>query len=315
MTVPAWLVWLLTLAGIGLFIWAADRYGKRVPARQQRNYNLALAISFPLLVLVLWELLVNFGYVNGRWFPPPTRIVAALWDLIVSYDHFNGTSLLGRPWLIPSIWAEEGWDGAWSLIAESHVLATLYRVAAGFVIGALPGILVGMAMGLNQTIRQMLDPIMSAIYVLPKIAIFPLMMLVFANPFGEGPKVAVIAITAFFLIAINTMAGVRGIDTVYLEAGRNFGAGRWQMLRHVIIPGALPIIFSGLRIALGSALIVIVAVEFIRAQQGVGYLVYYYWTILSIDKMYASLFVVMVLGVGLTWLLQWLERRAMPWRG
>lgn len=315
MTVPAPVVWSLTALLIGFFIWAADAFGKRVPFRQQPLYNRLLAVSFPVVLLLAWELLVSTGYLNGRWFPPPTKIAAALWDLIVSYDRFNKTSLLGRPWLIPSAWAEEGWKGAWGLITESHVLATLYRVAFGFLIGAVPGILTGMAMGLNHTIRQMLDPIMSAIYVLPKIAIFPLMMLIFANPFGEGPKVAVIAITAYFLIAINTMAGVRGIEPVYLEAGRNFGAGRWQMLRHVIIPGALPIIFSGLRIALGSALIVIVAVEFIRAQQGVGYLVFYYWTVLAIDKMYASLFVVMVLGVGLTWLLQWLERKAMPWRG
>ncbi len=315
MSPPPWLVWTFTVVVIGLFIYFADTYGKRVPYARKQAYNRALAIGFPLLVLVTWELLVHFGYLNGRWFPPPSRILVALWDLITSYNHRDETSLLGRPWLIPGIWAQEGWKGAWALLAESHVLATLFRVAAGFVIGAAPGILVGMAMGLNHTIRQMLDPIMSAIYVLPKIAIFPLMMLVFANPFGEGPKVAVIAITAFFLIAINTMAGVRGIEPVFLEAGRNFGAGRWQMLRHVIIPGALPIIFSGLRIALGSALIVIVAVEFIRAQQGVGFLVFYYWTVLSIDKMYASLFVVMVMGVGLTWLLQWLERKAMPWRG
>lgn len=314
MSLPGWLVWLLTGAVVALFVYGADRYGKRVPLKRQPFYNRLLAFSFPLLLLVAWELLVNWGYLNGRWFPPPTRIARALWDLVVTYDRFNKTSLLGRPWLIPSVLQVEGWRGAWGLIAESHVLATLYRVAFGFLIGAGPGVLTGMAMGLNRTIRQMLDPIMSAIYVLPKIAIFPLMMLIFANPFGEGPKVAVIAITAFFLIAINTMAGVMGIEPVYLEAGRNFGAGRWQMLRHVIVPAALPIIFSGLRIALGSALIVIVAVEFIRAQQGVGFLVFYYWQVLAIDKMYASLFVVMLMGVGLTWLLQWIERRAMPWR-
>lgn len=314
MAAPAWLAWSLTGGALALFVYGADRLGRGVPPKRQPLYNRLLATGFPLLLLLAWELLVGWGYLNGRWFPPPTRIAAALWDLIVTFDRFNKTSLLGRPWLIPIVWSEEGWRGAWSLIAESHVLATLFRVAFGFLIGAAPGVLTGMAMGLNRTIRQMLDPIMSAIYVLPKIAIFPLMMLIFANPFGEGPKVAVIAITAFFLIAINTMAGVMGIEPVYLEAGRNFGAGRWQMLRHVIIPGALPIIFSGLRIALGSALIVIVAVEFIRAQQGVGFLVFYYWQILAIDKMYAALFVVMLMGVGLTWLLQWVERRTMPWR-
>ncbi len=308
------MAWLLAGLVLSAFVLVADRLASRVRPVSQRAYNRTLAIAFPLLLLLIWEVMVGQGFINGRWFPAPTSIAKALWDMIVTYDRFNGTSLLGRPWLIPSVWPEEGWAGVRRLFGESHVLATLGRVAGGFLIGVLPGILVGMAMGLNRTIRQMLDPIMSALYVLPKIAIFPLMMLIFANPFGEGPKVAVIAITAFFLVAINTMAGVRGIETVYIEAGRNYGASSLQMLRHVILPGALPIIFSGLRLALGSSLIVIVAVEFIRAQQGVGFLVFYYWQILGVPKMYGALFVVMLLGVGLTFVLQWLETRVMPWR-
>ena len=104
-------------------------------------------------------------------------------------------------------------------------------------------------MGMNRTIRLMLDATMSAIYVLPKIAIFPIMMLIFANPFGEGPKIAVVAVASFFLVAINTMAGVRDIDPVYIESGKNYGANRWQMFFHVIIPGAMPVIFAGLRLA------------------------------------------------------------------
>ena len=150
MSVPGWLVWSGVFVLIGLFIYFADSFGKRVSFARRPAYNRALAIGFPLLILVLWEVMVHLGYLNGRWFPPPSRITMALWDLIVTYDRFNGTSLLGRPWLIPSIWGEEGWDGAWALIAESHVLATLFRVAAGFVIGALPGILVGMGMTEKQ---------------------------------------------------------------------------------------------------------------------------------------------------------------------
>ena len=90
-------------------------------------------ISIPLLVLVLWELLVNLGYLNGRWFPPPTRIAAALWDLIVTFDRFNGTSLLGRPWLIPSIWVEEGWEWGKPLSHEAYLAAKAVQglLAAG----------------------------------------------------------------------------------------------------------------------------------------------------------------------------------------
>lgn len=306
--------WAILFVDFIFVVLLAERVEKQVAYRHQDVYKRVLATGFPVLLLITWELLVGAGILSARWFPPPSRIAVALWDLVVTFDRFNKTSLLGRPWLIPSVYPQEGWNGALRLVTESHVLATLMRVLVGFTIGALPGVLLGMAMGLNKTVRTMLDSTISAIYVLPKIAIFPLMMLIFPNPFGEGPKIAVVAISAFFLVAISTMAGVRGIDAVYLEAGRNYGANRLQMLRHVIIPGALPIIFSGLRLALGTSLIVVVAVEFIRSQTGVGFLVFYYWQVLVTEKMYAGLFVVMALGVLLTYVLQWLERKVMPWR-
>jgi ABC-type nitrate/sulfonate/bicarbonate transport system permease component len=309
---PLW--WLILGCDAVLVVMLAERIGERVPVAHLEAYKRVLALGFPILLLITWELIVSAGVLNPRWFPKPSRIGAALWDLTVTYDRFGGTSLLGRPWLIPSRLSEEGWSGVTALFRESHVYATLGRVLAGFAIGAMPGMLLGMIMGLNRTVKTMLDSTMSAIYVLPKIAIFPLMMLIFPDPFGEGPKIAVVAISAFFLVAISTMAGVEGIDRVYLEAGRNYGANRLQMLRHVIFPGALPIIFSGLRLAMGTALIVIVAVEFIRAQTGVGFIIYYYWQILVTEKMYAGLAVVMALGVLLTQVLQWCERRVMPWR-
>jgi ABC-type nitrate/sulfonate/bicarbonate transport system permease component len=292
----------------------AQEVEARLPLRWRGGYQRTLALGFPLSLLLLWEGLAGAGVVHARWFPPPSQIAVALWELTVTYDRFNRSSLLGRPWLAPGAFVESGWSGVQALVGESHVWATLSRVFAGFVIGVVPGVLVGMVMGLNRTVRMMLDATMSAIYVLPKIAIFPILMLVFPNPFGEGPKVAVVAISAFFLVAISTMAGVQGIDKVYLEAGRNFGASRWQMFRHVILPGALPIVFSGLRLALGTALIVIVAVEFVRADRGVGFLVFYYWQVLVTPRMYAALVVVMGLGVALTALLQWVEGRVMPWR-
>lgn len=306
--------WAGLLLSFIMIVALAEQVGKRLPLRYKTWYERGLALGFPVVVLLCWELLVGAGILSARWFPPPSQIGSALIDLTVNYDEFNETSLIGRPWLLPQTFATQGWDGVVAQVNESHVWATLMRVLLGFVIGGAPGILIGMVMGLNKTVRTMLDTTMSAIYVLPKIAIFPIMMLIFENPFGEGPKVAVVAISAFFLVAINTMTGVRDIDPVYLQAGKNYGANRWQMFWHVIMPGALPVIFSGLRLALGTALIVIVAVEFVRAQIGVGYVVYYHWQVLETAKMYAGLFVVMLIGILLTYGLQWLERRLMPWR-
>ena len=307
--------WVLGLGGnfVAIVI-LAERLGRYVPVRYARAYERCLALTFPLLLLLSWEMLVGAGILNPRWFPPPSKIVRALWNMAIGYDRFTKTSLLGRPWLLPGKFAEEGWAGVLSLANESHVLLTLFRVFTGFFFGALPGIVIGVVMGMNRTVRLMLDSTMSAIYVLPKIAIFPLMMLIFANPFGEGPKIAVVAVASFFLVAINTMAGVRDIEKVYFESGRNYGANRWQMFRHVTVPGALPVIFAGLRLALGTAIIATVAIEFVRAKKGAGFLILYYWEVMMPEKMYASLVVVMLLGIVLNFGLEWFGRRIMPWR-
>lgn len=310
-----WRDWAWPALGVSfvLLVFICERVGRRVPLQRRALYERSLAFGFPVLVLALWQFAGDTGLLNPLWFPQPTRIAQGLWELTVNYDRFSETSLLGRPWLIPEVFSEGGFAGVVTLLSESHVLATIGRVFVGFVLGAIPGIVLGVVMGVNQTVRLMLDTTLSAIYVLPKIAIFPIVMLMFADPFGEGPKIVVVALAVFILMTINTMAGVRGIDRVYLMAGRNYGANPLQMMWHVILPGALPVIFAGLRIALGTAMIVIISVEFLRAKQGVGYVTFYYWEVLVPEKMYAGLVVVMALGILLTFTLHWLQKRLMPW--
>ncbi|MCI5111241.1 MAG: ABC transporter permease [Marivita sp.] len=311
-----WRSWAWPAIGFSfvLLILISERIGRHVPVRARQTYERTLALGFPVLLLSVWEMAGAMELISPIWFPPPSAIGTALWDVSVNYDRFSETSLLGRPWLIPQEYANGGFAAVGTLLSESHLLATLGRVFAGFLLGAIPGILLGVVMGLNQTVRLMLDTTLAAIYVLPKIAIFPVVMLMFADPFGEGPKIVVVALSVFILMTINTMTGVRNIDPVYLMAGRNYGASPLQMLRHVILPGAMPVIFAGLRIALGTAMIVIISVEFLRAKQGVGYMTFYYWEVLVPEKMYAGLVVVMILGVTLTGLLHWLQRRLMPWK-
>ncbi len=309
---PLW--WLGLFGDFVLAVLIAERASHLVPPRRRALYEGTLAFGFPALALVAWQLIVDAGILSATWFPQPTKIARALWDMTVSYDRFSHTSLIGRPWLIPEAFRQSGLQGVWGLVAESHVWTTLARVGAGFVVGVIPGTLLGVVMGMNKTVRLMLDTTLSAIYVLPKIAIFPIVMLMFADPFGEGPKIVVVALSVFFLMTINAMAGVRDIDPVFLMAGRNYGARGFQLLRHVIIPAAMPVIFAGLRLSLGTALIVIISVEFLRAKQGVGFITFYYWEVLNPEKMYAGLTVVMLLGILLTYVLQWIERRVMPWQ-
>ena len=222
----------------------------------------------------------------------------------------NG-DLLGRFWLLPGKLKEGDWAGILQVMAEGHLWVTLYRIFAGFLLGAIPGIVLGVIMGMNRTIRVALDPVISAVYVLPKIAILPLVMLVFG--IGETSKIMIVGISSFFLVLINTAAGVKDIEPIFFEAGRNYGANRRQMFFHVIIPGALPIIFAGLRLSLGTALIVIIAAEFVAAKYGLGYLIWYSWQTLLTENMFAGLVVIMILGALFTSGLQAIEKWLMPW--
>jgi len=300
----------INFVGIALIFQWLQAY---VPPRRLKAYERSLAIGFPIVMLATWELLVRAGILSATWFPPPSRVAQALWEVATEYNKFTKTSLLGRPWLIPDMYSEQGWQGVVTLFQESHLWATLMRVFLGFLAGAIPGLVVGVAMGMSRTVRVMLDPVVSAIYVIPKITILPLMMLIF-SPFGEMYKIVTVAIGVFFVVLINAMTGVMQVDPIFIEAGENYGAHGFQLFRHVIVPAAMPVIFAGLRLALGTALIIIVAIEFVRAKSGVGFLTWYYWEILNPPKMYAGLIVIMILGVVLTYGLQWFEGIVMPWR-
>ncbi len=265
-----------------------------------------LSIGFPLLLLALWELVVRVGWLDARFFPAPTTVLAALVNLTAKGD------LMGKLWLLPGLIAQGDWSGAQRVIVEGHMWVSLYRIFAGFLLGAVPGIVLGVAMGMSRSVRVALDPVISAVYVLPKIAILPLVMLIFG--IGEESKIVIVAVSSFFLVLINTTVGVRDIEPIFFEAAHNYGANQWQLFWHVIIPGALPVIFAGLRLSLGTALIVIIAAEFVAAQYGLGYLIWFSWQTLLTENMFAGLVVVMILGALFTGGLQALERWLMPWQ-
>jgi ABC-type nitrate/sulfonate/bicarbonate transport system permease component len=265
-----------------------------------------LSIGFVLLLLLLWELGVALNWLDSRFFPAPSHVAIALWNLIAKGE------LLGPFWLLPKKVETGDWAGVLMVMQEGHLWISLFRIFSGFFLGAIPGIILGVVMGMNRTIRVTLDPVISAIYVLPKIAILPLVMLIFG--IGEMSKVVIVGIASFFLVLINTTVGVRDIEPIFLEAGKNYGANRLQMFYHVIIPGALPIIFAGLRLSLGTALIVIIAAEFVAAKYGLGYLIWFSWQTLLTENMFAGLVVVMILGVLFTSGLQTIERWLMPWQ-
>jgi NitT/TauT family transport system permease protein len=256
----------------------ADKRRRLSDAAQER----LLAVGSPIVLLAVWEVLVWVRAVDARFVPAPSTIFVAGWEMIRS----------GELW--------------------EHVGASLVRLVAGFLVGVVPGIALGLLMGLNRYVRAALDPLVAATYPIPKIAILPLLMLAFG--IGEASKIAIIAIAVIYLALINTMLGVMTLDRIYFEVARNYGAPWRKLFTRVIIPGALPHIFAGLRLALGVSLIVIVGAEFVAAKSGIGFLIWTSWESLLIEKMFVGIIVITVLGVAFTAALKEVERLCIPWR-
>jgi NitT/TauT family transport system permease protein len=165
--------------------------------------------------------------------------------------------------------------------------------------------------GWFRGVKAFADPIIAATYPIPKISLLPLLLVIFG--IGETSKVVTVAIAGFFLVLITTAHGVTQIDHVLIQAAENYGARRWNLFTKVILPASMPSIFTGLRLALGVSLLIIVAAEFVAANRGIGYLIWISWSTLSVGKMYAGLIIIAFLGVLFTSGLEFAGRKLMPW--
>jgi len=236
----------------------------------------------PLGVLLLWEICTRSGLIDARFFPAPS--------IIFHYLIFTSP--------------DEG------LLTD--ISASLYRIFWGYLTGCASGIALGVTMGLNHTVRMMIYPLVALLYPVPKIAILPLIMLIFG--IGEMSKIVVVAIGSFFLVLINTLHGVDGIAKIYHDVAQVYRIKKTRFILRVIMPGALPAIFTGLKLAIGYSLVIVVAAEFSGADAGIGYLIWQSWETFSIKAMYAGIFVIGALGLAFSLILHFLERRLMPWR-
>jgi len=257
------------------------RNGPRpAPAAAPRGGGRAALAAVGILVIV-WEALVRVGVLSPIWLPAPSAILIEV--------------------------ARSSVDGE----LPAHVAATALRVVPGLFLGVIPGIVLGLLMGWSPSLRRAVDPIVAALHPLPKIAILPLLMLVFG--LGEASRIAVIAVAAFFPVLISAMAGARGISPLYFEVATNYGAGRWGVFRRVVLPASLPGALAGLRISVNAALTVAIAVEIIVAERGLGSLVWRSWEVLQTELLYATLLVIALLGVALNAALVRLRGWWIPW--
>jgi sulfonate transport system permease protein len=238
--------------------------------------------ALPVVLAVVWELSVRSGVANGRLMPPPSRIGATLWELAKS---------------------GELWD---------HAAATLWRVAAGFGLGAAVGTALGAASGASVVLRRLMDPTLQALRAIPSIAWVPLFILWLG--IFEASKVALIAVGVFFPIYLGVAAALVSVDRKIVEVGRVFRLSRLEMIRRVTLPAILPAWITALRTGLGLGFMFVVAAEFMGASEGLGYLLVDGQQLGRPDRILAAIIAFAVLGKLADGLLVVLSRPLLVWQ-
>ncbi len=248
---------------------------------RHRRHPLVSPLVF-LIVLCLWELLCRYGIISTIVLPAPTAAFAAFLDLV-------RTGLL---------WKNLG--------------ASLYRLSIGWTLGTILGIVAGLLIGLFPLARAGLQPLVSALFPIPKIALLPLFVIWFG--IGEGSKVAVILFGAFFPTVIATYGGVDNVDRNLIRMGQSFGLSRLSIVRKIIIPGALPAILSGFRISVSIAIVLLVAAEMIGARYGIGAYILEAGALFATDKLIAGVAILSLFGLVIAWAIGRAEHILLKWR-
>ncbi|MFC0527287.1 ABC transporter permease [Phytohabitans kaempferiae] len=250
-------------------------------ARRRRLLERGLAVAVPVVLIAVWQMLASRDVLENNYFPAPSVIVSAWGDIIA-----NG-------------------------VYPEAVGASLRRIAIGYVTGSLSALLLGLAIGSWPLLRAALEPTISALYTIPKLSILPLLLLVFG--LGETTKVLLVALTCFFVVLISTIDAVHGVSHRYLDVGRSCKASFAATLWHITLPAALPQMLTGLRLASGLAVIVIVGAEFVAADAGLGFLVWNSWNLGVPEHMYVGIVSISLIGVLANLLLRGVERLLTPW--
>jgi len=236
----------------------------------------------PLAFLLLVEAGARLELIPARLLPPPSELAHTLW------------SLAQRGELLP------------------HIAASLARVAAGFAVGGVLAVALGLLVGISRRAEALLEPSFQALRAIPSLAWIPLLLLWLG--IDETPKVVLIAIGAFFPVYLNLVAGIRDIDHKLVEVGTSSGLTTPALIRHILLPAALPYLFAGLRGGLSLAWMFLVAAELIAATKGVGYLLSDGRESSRPDLVLAAILILALLGKCSDSLLHLVETRSLAWR-
>ncbi|MEI7612725.1 MAG: ABC transporter permease [Betaproteobacteria bacterium] len=239
-------------------------------------------LLFPSVLLVVWEISVRAGWVNGHLLPPPSELLVTLSDL-------SGSGAL-----------------------YGHIGVSSLRVLIGFSIGAGLALVVSAAVGLSRRVEALFDPTFQAIRAIPSLAWVPLLLLWLG--IDEAPKITLIAIGAFFPVYLNFVAGIHNVDRKLVEVGGIYGLSGTRLVTRIFLPAALPNLFTGLRSGLSLAWMFLVAAELIAATRGLGYLLTDGRETGRADLVIVAIIVLALLGKLSDSLLQWLEKSLLAWR-
>jgi len=249
--------------------------------RRRRFLEVALAILVPGTLLLAWEFSSRMQWIDATAYPAPSRIIQASQTLIESGE------------------------------LQTHTLATLRRILSGYGLGVFAGLFVGALMGSSRLTRKALEPVLSALYVVPKLALLPIFLTVFG--FSDVSKIAIVTVSVFFYIWIQTMESVWSVPVGFREAGRSLGVNKMVMLWHVTRPYALPQVFVAMRMGMVAAVLVTVAAEFVSGNTGLGYLIFHSRALFLMERTYVGIVAVSLLGMILTWIVVAVGRFLTPW--
>lgn len=235
-----------------------------IAARIETGRSLILGAIGTMAFFGLWEIAVRLGWLNHILFPAPSEIYQALAKL----------------WAINEL--------------QGHLVSSIGRILAGYGLGSLLGIALGVMFGRSATLLALCNPLLQMGRSIPPLALVPLV--VFWMGLGEVSKVSLIAWASFFPVWINTMLGVKGINPLFIRAGSSLGARRWRLFMFIVLPSALPLIFAGLRVSLSVAFNVLVAAELAGALSGVGYLIQSSALQFRVDNVFVGIVLLGALG-------------------
>lgn len=257
------------------------------PARPARRFPGWLRVVSLLAVVGLWQLASSTGLLPASKLASPASIVHTAYTLIITNSPTYGT-------------------------LQGSLLASFERWAIGFALGVSIGVLLAVLTGLSRVGEIVADPILQALRSVPLLGLIPLFIVWFG--IGQLPKILFVMLSALFPVYLNTFAGIRGVDSKLGELGRVLGLRRGEMIRHIVLPGALPSALTGLQLSVISSMLALVVGEQINATSGLGFMITQAQQFLNNSVIMVALIVYAILGLLLNGAVRLLERKALAWR-